>query len=250
MSRLSSPRFRRRLAWTAALAAVVAGLVAAVLALPGGRPQPETRLRPGGPTVAVAQRPLHVTRAMRRQIDVLVQRFVATAVTRQDPAAAWSLATAAMRGGVTRAQWDRGELPVFPYRAAALRAASWTLSRAFDDTVELEVLLQPNEGSGERRLIYYAALVRRDGRFLVDAFYPLSTVGEASAAAGSAASTSARETEAAPARRPGEGRLNGAWLLVPVGVLSLLLLAPLVLAARAIIRSRRAARRYREHHGV
>ena len=41
-------------------------------------------------------------------------RFLETAVGRTELDAAWNLATPELRGGVTRAQWMRGELPVDP----------------------------------------------------------------------------------------------------------------------------------------
>jgi hypothetical protein len=242
---LSSPRFQRRLAWTASFVGVVVLVVVAIALLPGAKREVETPLRPG-PAV-VPERPLHVTPAMRRQIDRLVQRFVATAVTRKDPEAAWLLVSSSMRSGVTRKQWNRGELPVFPYSAKALRKTSWKVTRAYDQTVELDVLLQPKAGSGERNLVYAAAVVRRGGRFVVDSFFPETTLGAAPAPQ---SKTSTGERSAQPAHRFAESKLDKRWLLVPVAILSLLLVVPLLLLVRGVVRTRRAERRYRRNPGT
>src|SRR6185312_7438006 len=43
------------------------------------------------------------------------QKFIQTAVQRNDVGAAWALVTPHMRGGLTRAQWNTGNIPVVPY---------------------------------------------------------------------------------------------------------------------------------------
>jgi hypothetical protein len=241
--RLSSPRVQRRLAWTVPIVAVVVAGVVAVVLLPGAKRVEDTPLRPA-PEVA-PERPLHVTPAIRRQIDVLVRKFVDTAVTRADPDAAWTLASASMRTGLTRKQWRRGELPVFPYEAKALRSTSWKITRAYDHTIELDVLLQAKRGSGERNIVYAAAVVQRGKRLLVDSFFPETTLGGGEAPQ----ATKGTETSSKPTHRFAQSKLDKRWLLLPAAILSLLLVVPVVLVARGIVRNRRAERRYRERLG-
>jgi hypothetical protein len=119
------------------------------------------------------------------------------------------------------------------------------VTRAYDHTVELDVLLQAKPGSGGRNLVYGAAVVQSGGRFLVDSFFPETTLGAEPAA--EPKTKEGQPAEAAP--RFSQRKLSGRWLLVPVGVLSLLLVVPILLVARGLLRSRRAERLHRERSG-
>ena len=111
---LSSYRWRRRLAWIGAGIALVVGIVVAAFALPkdSGR---HYNLEPTGTeaaqTVANVVKQVRLTAAERRAVNRTLVAFVRSGVTRKDPAAAWDLVTPAMRSGVSRKQWNGGELP-------------------------------------------------------------------------------------------------------------------------------------------
>ena len=61
--------------------------------------------------------------AINATLDVLVNH----AVKRKDVGKSYDVVTPALRGGMTRAQWSRGSIPVYPYPAAGRRFHEWTV---------------------------------------------------------------------------------------------------------------------------
>jgi hypothetical protein len=236
--RLASPRFRRR-ALRVGLAGVA--LTAAVLVVVFFRntsPLVETPAR-GRASVHVPRVPVEPTPAERRAALAIASRFVATAVRREHAEEAYELAGPAMRGGTTRADWRRGDIPVVPYPVAEAR---WKVDYAYADEIGLQVAVFPDAGSTLRPLVFDLAL-RAVGsgakrRWLVDAWSPHGGGG-----------TRPRRDEGSPFRL-GDGspsasaRLGAGWLLVPVGGVLLALVFPVALAVRGWARGRRAEREY------
>lgn len=74
-------------------------------------------------------------------------RFLETAVGRTELAAAWNLATPELRGGVTRAQWMRGELPVTPFPVDNLETSGFQVEESSPNKVLIQVLLVPEPGT-------------------------------------------------------------------------------------------------------
>jgi hypothetical protein len=247
---LASPRFRRRLARVGIALAAVAAAVGIVVWDPGGIDPPKQAARDRSAPVlerptAEPSTPVPMTREARREIDATVHRFVESAVARRNLDSAWELASPEMRASVEREDWDRGELPVLPYPAAAIRAVDWQLGYVDREAVIVDVMIQPKSGSGERVQVYSAQLSYDDaggGRWLVDSWIPAATLG-------------ADEPRRAP--RPDgpplvnplafdDARLSPWWFLVPAFFLALMVLTPLVLLLRGVRRRRQADRAYRE----
>jgi hypothetical protein len=214
---------------------------------PGGVDPPKREvLERTAPTlerpVAEPYAPLPVTAKTRREIDITVHRFVASAVVRRNLGAAWELASPEMREGVSRREWDRGDLPVVPYPADAIANVHWELGYVDRDAVLVDVMIQPRKASGERVQLYSAQLSRDDGgdRWLVDSWIPAATLG----------TSAPQQTRERPAVVPtlafDDARLSAWWFLVPAFFLALLVLTPLVLFVRSVRTRRRAERAYRE----
>jgi hypothetical protein len=243
----SSPRKRRKLGWAVGAAGTVLALAAAIVLLPEAERGPESAV--GTETQAAAQigPVLALTPARRREIDTLVRRFTDTAVTRRDPAAAWSLASSNMRAGVSREAWDRGDLPgVQPFPAGAMQAVSWKVVYRTSERIGLDVLVVAKPDVAQPTLVYQTDLVLDDGRLLVDAWSPQATLTGGSGGSAEPAPP-LQETVESPYSR---GRLDARWLLIPAGIVGVLLAAAAVLVGRHAIRSRRAYRRYRKHAGA
>lgn len=246
MSPLVSPRQRRRVAWGLGALAACSAAVLLVVLLPRGRPELATTLRAGGAATPTAK-PFTLTPAMRREIDSVVQAFVRTAVVRRSLDTAWELASATLRGSITRERWRAGELPVFPFPARAFARADWRLRFTFGHTAAIDVMVLPKPGSGLRTLVYGAELTDYGApghrRWLVDTWFPQTTLttGEPPAKTQTAVGT-AVTAEPNPYLK---GKLDERWLLVPLGVLALVALFPLFLLGRGIVRRRRAVHRYR-----
>ena len=117
---------------------------------------------------------VHLTAADRRAVNRTLVAFVRSGVTRDDPAAAWDLATPAMRSSGTRKQWNAGELPVLPYPAQISDHPTWNVLTAFPGDVTIDLLLQPRRTSKRGPIAFAVELKRKErgGRWLVDSMIP------------------------------------------------------------------------------
>jgi hypothetical protein len=239
----TSPRRRRRLAWTATLLGVVVAIVAAIALMPRGESAPETALRTEPAQAAEPQSTFRFTPARRREADALVRRFALQAAARRNPAAVWDDASTAMQASVSRKEWNAGDLPgVVPFDSEALRSLSWRVIYREPDRVGVDVLLVARPESKQRSTVYAADLVLERGRLVVDSWAPRASFATPGPAPGKPKTTT---TSAAPAEpQSAHGKLDARWLLVPAGVLALVVLVPLGLVLRNAIRTRRAYRRY------
>src|SRR5205814_948153 len=103
----SSPRARRRLTWIALALVVAGGAAAAMAAIPGRSGHIAQHFTAAPPDLVTVHRRIPVSAAERRAIDSLLDRFVPDAVGREDPGAAYELATPALRAGSSAADWRR-----------------------------------------------------------------------------------------------------------------------------------------------
>lgn len=217
-----------------------------LLPSPGGPKRVEEELQPGAPQVYKPPKPVRLTPRTRRQLDATVDEFVRTAVLRRDLRRSWELAAPALRIGVTRRQWLRGELPVYPYPADPKRTA-WELDYADESEVALNVTLVPRRGERDAPEVFGVSLApagRGAGRhWLVGSWYPRGAISqpEPPPSGTTAAQPAPTPEESAALRRASEGQIDPIWWLVPAGVLALIVLGPL--GYFAAMRLRAALRR-------
>jgi hypothetical protein len=195
------------------------------------------------------------TKVDQRAASKVLQEFEATAVVRRDVGRSWNLVSPSLREGFTRKQWNRGDLPVVPYPAASRGLGSLGyVEYSYTDTVGLEVILFPKPGSGWSTMTADVELVKgRDGRWRVSYWMPKKFHGPPAVAAKAkakpkpgkrAAPVKAAGKRQAPARRAapaatGPPRQSRLWWIVPIALLSLIVVAPLAMATRGWLRSRR-----------
>src|SRR5207248_11010719 len=67
--------------------------------------------------VAAPAEAARVSGSDRQEINAVLDQFVRHAVLRNQPEKAWGLVTSTLRGGTSRRDWARGNLPVYPYPA-------------------------------------------------------------------------------------------------------------------------------------
>src|SRR5436190_7121100 len=108
----------------------------------------------------------------RRAINRVVDEFVATAVRGHDVAKSYDLVTPQERGDMTRAEWAKGDIPVYPYPARGTSWHDWILDYALKNEVAFELVLQPQRGHKLDPISFSASVERINGRWLVDSFYP------------------------------------------------------------------------------
>jgi hypothetical protein len=236
---LSSPRRRRHLAWGAGL--LVAAGVATSIAFLYPNPGEREVFTPGKPKVTHEEPPS--TPLPKRDLasaQRVLSKFVISAVLRQHVADSYDLATPLVRGGLSRKQWRTGDIPVPPFPASAVEVAKSKLVYSHRNVARYEVLLYTKPKAQLMPLLYSIELTRKGRRtgWLVDYAMPL----------GGGVSTRPTPYKATAAQHfsdeTGKGRLALSWVLVPLGILSLIVFVPLALGARGWLSKRNAERGY------
>jgi hypothetical protein len=162
-----------------------------------------------------------------RAIRVLLRSFVPEAVGREHPGRAWDLATPTMRSTTTRADWRQGSLPVFPFPVRRTTYGIRPITVGPDD-VTFDLMLQPRPGSNVGVEVYTTEVRRIGGRWLVD-----SMAASAQFAGPGGPATITAQPDFAPHVQgiAHHDNLSGKWVLVPIAVISL----PLVAAPLGIL---------------
>jgi hypothetical protein len=243
---LASHRWRRRILWALPFVLVVVAFAALVASLPrgGGIPDDEPSAAPRGAQapeeIAPVQREVPVAGSTRREVNAVLTAFVRHAVTRDDPEAAWELATPALKAGQTRAEWRRGDVPVYPFPVKVDEATGWYVVESFENDLLLTLLMHSRAGTKRGAIAYQVELKRlgqgTDRRWLVDAFIPERVF--------TPASTEKRRATPQPSSVP-TARLSSWWFIVPGLLLSLIVLVPLTIALVSWRRGVRAEKAYR-----
>ncbi len=164
------PRWERALPWLAGLV-LIAGIVAAIVAFaPNRDPTPEKTSGPAQVPVQQVKAPLS---ADAQQVAKL---FVQTAVARKDLAKSFDLVSPALRGGLTRAEWLTGEIPVIPYPIDRLKVAPFKIDYSYKNEALLEIALIPKDGAGVKPQLFFLTLKQTGPagkkRWVVDNWVP------------------------------------------------------------------------------
>lgn len=222
------------------MAAGVAALVVALLPEQHGGIASSVQ---SGPVQTVAHpKEVRMTPQVRRRIDELFDRFVPAAIARRNPVGARAYVTPALRGQATAAEWRAGTIPVPPYDAAGTSFHGWTTIYSYPRSVSVELTLQPKRQPGPVGS-FVVNLKHVGSRWLVDGIYAHGTHGGQSAAP--APETANEPTTTERVIGGSRGRLGAVWLLVPLGLLSLIVIVPLLVFGRDWLADRRVGRRYR-----
>jgi hypothetical protein len=180
---------------------------------------------------------IRVTPAARQAVNETLRAFIRTGVTRSDPAAAWPLTTPAMRTGISRRDWNRGELPVQPFPARLPSTPSWNVITSYPGDLTVDLLLQPRPGVKTGPIAFAVELKQQSGRWLVDSMVPEHVFGPSGQAA-----------QPLPKNVKGQStkaRLSPLFLIIPGTLLALIVLVPLGIAVSRLVRTHRIERRYR-----
>ncbi len=171
-SRLSSPRFQRKLLWIAG-PVLAAGVTAAVVTFLWTSPQ-ATPIPPYHGSVQIP--PHEKTVPFDPAAKKVGQRFIETAVERRNLAESWRLTAPAMRSDFTLARWETGAIPVVPYPADTSRPAPVKIEYSYRDKVLLLILLEPKPGVKEKPQLFHLGLhafgVGKSRHWLVDYWAP------------------------------------------------------------------------------
>jgi hypothetical protein len=240
---LASYRWRRRLVWLTLTAIVVAAAVGVALKWPNTAAK-----EPG-----VSNVPLHFDYSPPKSVRLklhdkvvalaVTRRFIDTAVVRgKNIDESWSLASPEFRAGFTRKQWDSGNMPVVPF---PVQEARWKLDYSDVQGVGFQIALIPTQGSHLRAQVFlvdlHAVGAGKQRRWLIDNWQSAPSGG--SQTVGLGGGSGGVLSQVTPRLSPlGQRRLSAAWLLVPFGLLSLIVLVPLGIVSVNWYRGHRALR--------
>jgi hypothetical protein len=240
---LRSPRWRRRLAWSLGGLAVVGGVTAIALLYPNANERAADEAL-GREQAKVYTPPKHIelTRVQRAHVLATAANFVTHAVARRGVGEAYDLTAPSLRGGLTRAQWRSGAIPVVPF---PVDEARWKLEFSDEDGIGLQVLLFPPARSGLKPELFNMELAPRGTgakqRFLVTSWSPSGLAGGAPPAQPSVGVAGVPNVGDSV---DGQARLGGQWLLAPIVLFALVPLVVIGFFARGWLRGRRAEAEY------
>ena len=198
--------------------------------------------------------PPHLAPSDRAAVDKTLDIFVNHAVKRHSPEAAYDVVTPTLKGGMTRAQWAKGDIGVYPYPAAGHRFHQWTIQYKTKDELSVELILAPTARHRATlgQILFNVYLHPSHGRWLVDSFMPGATFapigkpGVVQAARDFTANPSAQTyNRGGKSQSPiGAARISAKWAVVPFAII---LLALLALAGRGVVENVRYRRLAASH---
>jgi hypothetical protein len=256
-----SPRKRKRvLRWSALVLILPIAWLAWHFSTPGN---PRNA---NGPEIPNYVQPTRspFTAAEKEAVHPVLADFIRNAVARDsggDVAKAWDVAGPDLREGLSRREWDRGDIPVVPYPASNHGLGEWSYVKySYTDTVGLEVFVFPQPGSGYSAMTADAEVYKdKNGKWYVNYWLPEKFHGppaltaaqkkaeqKAAKAAAAAAAKKPKGTRvAAPATpNPDAARARGLWWAVPIGIVSLIIFGPIVAMLVIWLRNKREQRRF------
>ncbi|MGH3001753.1 MAG: hypothetical protein ACRDM1_03640 [Gaiellaceae bacterium] len=240
-----SPRARRRLLGTAVVGTVASALALTVVLLPSHGPTTTPARNEGPAKLAADMRAMRLTRADRRAIDAVLDRFLPAAMERKNPDVGWALAGPELKSGSTLAGWRRGESPVPFYEASETTFHDWQTIDVGPRYVVFNLLVHPKQGSTLAPYVFSGEVVKQHGRWLVNRLYTIAImnkptkhhqtpeVGPADFAAGAAVGSSGTSDTTAHRFR----------ILPVLAVLAAIVLVPLLLGGIALRQALRWRRR-------
>ena len=150
-----SPRNQRRILW-AALAFLALG--AAVFTFAFFR-------NTGDPTETFSNEPADIykpekTVPINQEARKVAAEFIKTAVARTNLGASYDLVTNELRQGLTRKEWQTGNIPVVYYPSAGLEVVTFKVDRSYPNEVVWQVFMVPKKGAKEQPAVFYIGLKR------------------------------------------------------------------------------------------
>jgi hypothetical protein len=226
---LASYRWRRRLLWLLAIA-IVAGVVSAlVIEFPSRSATEGEPVAKGHIEIAPDQVPktVKLKGAARASALSVARLFVSTAVARKHIDRSWSLLSPEIKQGLTRKEFVSGNNSIVPYPVGDSR---WAVDYSYRNRVGFQIALYPRPGAKLSPEVFLldlrAAGTGKQRHWLVKAWNPtpIQAIGSSPTGGGNIIDSVRPQVASSGSSN---GRLGVAWLLVPLGLLSLVLLVPL-----------------------
>jgi hypothetical protein len=105
----------------------------------------------------------------------VAREFIQTAVARKNLPKAYALVTDQIKQGQTLKSWSTGNIAVIPYPVDAIKYAPMKIDFSYPNEAQIQVALLPKAGVKVRSQLFIMDLVKRNGKWLVNAWVPRST---------------------------------------------------------------------------
>jgi hypothetical protein len=169
----SSPRRQQQLLWASGAVLVIGIAVFLAVFLSRGGSQPASAGLSTVPTAPASTTPTAPRRVSPSPAALKTARtFLETAVLRKNLDVAYPLVGPNLKGGMTRAQWRKGNIAVTFYPARNIETTALVVKQSQKNHMLLLVELTPQKGSGVRPLAFYLGLDRIHGKWLVNYWLP------------------------------------------------------------------------------
>ena len=239
---LASPRRRRRFVWLALLVAVAGTITILGVFYPNTSPTRHAAPFTKQPVQTVAALPASVPFGAkdRKEVSAVADRFVATAVFREHLDQSYDLVVPEFHQGLTRQQWNTGNIPVPPFPHNALLLMRWKLDYSYANRVGMKVAFLPKPKAKVGGIVYAIELKKVGApahrHWLVSYWTP----------SGGEVLSNAQRAAAAGAPEQTRPRLGAGWIFAPIGgLLALIVFVPATLALRGWLSRRRVEQAYR-----
>jgi hypothetical protein len=242
---LASYRWRRRLVWLTTTAVLAAVAVGVSLKWPNtAEKEPSVSNVPVDEADYISPKNVKLKSHDKAQALAVVSKFIDFAVVGENLERSWDLVAPEFRAGITREQWNSGELPVVPF---PVRNARWKLEYSDSDGVGFEMALFPTKSSHMKAQVFLIGLHQlghqKRRHWVVDSWQAAPTGGSTTSGPGGGGGSVL--SQVSPRLSPNaESRLSAAWLLIPFGLLSLILIVPIGVVSVSWYRGHREARAF------
>jgi hypothetical protein len=224
---------------------VIAGLTVVVLEAPARTPKAQG---PSNVRIQVEKSPKPVRLTSRDEAAALrvASQFISSAVARKNVDRSWTLVAPELRAGCTRRQWDTQDIPVVPF---PVRSARWQFEYADSEGVGFSVAVFPTQESHQRAQVFLVGLhtigKAKRQHWVIDYWQPAPSQGLQPVSGGPGGGTGGVLEQTSPeVNRFAKSTESAAWLLLPLGLLSLIIIIPLWIASVNWYRGYRAERAF------
>jgi len=160
---LSSPRAQRRMIWISG-AVLAAGLIAFIS---GYLLRGTSGIHSPISTQPAQTSPKMVKAPPSKEALKIARQFVETAPLRKNLDVAYGLVGPPLKEGMTRKQWDTGNIPVIDYPAENAKTTAFQVDWSYKTEMMLEVTLVARRDAGKQirpSLGFYLGLERKGGK--------------------------------------------------------------------------------------
>jgi hypothetical protein len=253
---LRSPRKRKRLAYAVGVPLALAGLVlgGAALLPKAEEDPPEVFGKQEAYNIAAHEKAVRLTRADRKRVNQTIDVLMNDGVKRRNPGAVYQVVTPNLRNQATRAEWRRGDIPVYPYPALGKRFHGWTINYSQRNHLNVDLLVMPSRNRGTLGPVALTLDLRKiRNRWLVDGIFPVATFAPLPPQGNRGPVISTYDLVPAAAGSAPNGarsRLSYAYFALPAVIIGGGIAVVVGFFVSRTIRDRRAERRYRAQRSV